>query len=185
MNQPKDLPKLLKVVGVQYMDNEYGNRPIFVVKMSRVASTNEFIYARHEVDPNSILYLGTLGDQVNFFCHNRLNERGYGGRVYNLRLLDGSTVDIKGPWSSRSGVMNKYFGHSTPAVDDTDCCVEVVGDDCYACSVTATALIKAAKAAGYRVAWVFVDGQWTLEPLHPDGKLKGAPKYTASMVEVD
>lgn len=42
------------------------------------------------------------------FVHNPENQNGYGGRIFRLKLDDGSKVDIKGPWSSRPDVVRKF-----------------------------------------------------------------------------
>lgn len=34
---------------------------------------------------------------------------GYGGDAFNLTMLDGSTVKLIGPWSSRAGAVNSQF----------------------------------------------------------------------------
>lgn len=39
------------------------------------------------------------------------NEGGYGGRNYTITTVDGEEVTLRGPWSSRAGVLNKFgFG---------------------------------------------------------------------------
>jgi hypothetical protein len=37
------------------------------------------------------------------------DEEGYCGRCYPITTINGEEVTLRGPWSSRSGVMNKYF----------------------------------------------------------------------------
>lgn len=62
----------------------------------------------------STLYYSDPGDGlVNFYCHTPGNEEGFAGRSFKLLIEeDGETIErtIKGPWSSRPGIMNKYFG---------------------------------------------------------------------------
>jgi hypothetical protein len=48
---------------------------------------------------------------VRFMCDSH-NGKGYGGAVFILPLTDGTVATVKGPWSSRAGVMNLYFPHS-------------------------------------------------------------------------
>ncbi len=39
------------------------------------------------------------------------NEGGFGGTSYQITTVDGETVTLKGPWSSRAGVVNQIgFG---------------------------------------------------------------------------
>lgn len=53
------------------------------------------------------LYYGENEGLVDFFFHNPQDQRGYGGRLFHLMLDTGTVITLKGPWSSRSGVMNK------------------------------------------------------------------------------
>ena len=43
----------------------------------------------------------------NFFYHHQHNQEGYGGRIFDLDMVDGTKASIKGPWSSRAEVMNR------------------------------------------------------------------------------
>ncbi len=49
---------------------------------------------------------------VSFFYHTPHNETGFGGSTYKLHMQDGTTRTIKGPWSSNSSAMNKFFPDS-------------------------------------------------------------------------
>lgn len=44
---------------------------------------------------------------ASWFAWDGGQQDGYGGRHYELEMEDGSTQVLKGPWSSRAGVMNK------------------------------------------------------------------------------
>lgn len=61
----------------------------------------------------STLYYSDPGDGlVNFYCHQPRDEKGFAGRSFNIYVAEGRDIvarTIKGPWSSRPGVMNKYF----------------------------------------------------------------------------
>lgn len=57
---------------------------------------------------------------VHFCHHDPRNETGFGGAVVRLRMKDGSIRNIKGPWSSRSGVANQLgFGPCIEAIFKT------------------------------------------------------------------
>jgi len=43
---------------------------------------------------------------VSFFAWDGGEQDGYGGRHYEIETVDGEEVTLKGPWSSRAGVMN-------------------------------------------------------------------------------
>lgn len=44
--------------------------------------------------------------QCRFFVQTD-NTNGFGGSTYKLQMSDGSVAELKGPWSSRCGVMNR------------------------------------------------------------------------------
>lgn len=47
---------------------------------------------------------------ADYFFHTPDNERGYGGAMFRAPLKGSRKVDkVRGPWSSRSGVMNRLF----------------------------------------------------------------------------
>jgi len=51
------------------------------------------------------LYCTELDGYVSFYAYSR-PDNGFGGRVFPITMVDGSKVDLKGPWSSRAGCMN-------------------------------------------------------------------------------
>lgn len=48
---------------------------------------------------------------VSFFYYTGPGE-GFGGSTFKIKLADGTDKDLIGPWSSRSGVMNRHFPQS-------------------------------------------------------------------------
>jgi len=44
---------------------------------------------------------------VSYFAWSGGQQDGYGGRHFDITTVDGEEVTLKGPWSSRAGVMNK------------------------------------------------------------------------------
>lgn len=55
---------------------------------------------------STTLYISDNTPLITFFAHNKKDENGYGGRVFDITMEDGETRKIKGPWSSRPGVFN-------------------------------------------------------------------------------
>ena len=51
------------------------------------------------------LYFAHLDGYVSFFYYDKPGD-GYAGRVFDITLLDGTQVSLKGPWSSRAGCVN-------------------------------------------------------------------------------
>jgi len=59
------------------------------------------------------LYWGK--NEIGFvqFYYKRLNDSsGFYGHTFNLTMTDGSTCNIKGPWSSGTSAMNEVFPHT-------------------------------------------------------------------------
>jgi hypothetical protein len=55
------------------------------------------------------MFFAEKGGYVSFFAHNgdEQNHDGYGGRVFNIVMENGTPKTLKGPWSGRSGVTNR------------------------------------------------------------------------------
>ena len=105
--------KLLKA-DVNWME-KYANDPRLELTVDALVPHDIFRYQSKEVN-GSTLYFASHNDSVSFYCHNPLNEHGYGGGLFRLTQIDGREVTIKGPWSSRAGVMNNHFlPHSVSA----------------------------------------------------------------------
>lgn len=44
---------------------------------------------------------------VEYFAYDPTDHEGFGGRIFELKMKDGSIKKLSGPWSSRSEVMNE------------------------------------------------------------------------------
>jgi hypothetical protein len=86
---------------------DYGNDPEIEIHVDELPKFNELVF--NEPVPN--MYFGMYGDYVDFFIHDTDNETGYGGREFPLKMANGLTKTIKGPWSSSSSIFN---GLGTP-----------------------------------------------------------------------
>lgn len=91
----------------------YANDPVLVIHVDHWPRGEEFQYQVLNRQGSNLYWAQHPDGAVSFHCHNLSNENGYGGAIFKLNMLDGSTKEIRGPWSSRSGVMNNYFPHST------------------------------------------------------------------------
>jgi hypothetical protein len=100
------------------MHEGYANPPSLELIVPEYPKAEDFIYSYMNVD-YSTLYWAEHNGYVRFFAHNPHNEHGFGGSKFELKLTDGSTRIIKGPWSSRTEVLNRYFPHSMEAVIKT------------------------------------------------------------------
>lgn len=68
----------------------------------------------YEVNKEEGLYFAEKEGYVDFYSwKGPRNEGGYCGRGFNIKLKDGTKINLLGPWSSRCSVMNKFgFKHS-------------------------------------------------------------------------
>ena len=89
------------------------NGPELRVLVTRRPKDDEKLYIR---DAKGI-YWCVVGDIVEYYFHGdppEENAGGFYGRVYELKMRDGTTVRLVGPWSSRAGCVNESFA---PTVD--------------------------------------------------------------------
>lgn len=85
----------------------YSSVPIIKCLVDKIPRRDSFIYTK-----NSNIYWSQSDGFVSFYYHNPSDETGFGGTLFKLKMDDGSEKTIKGPWSSRPGIMNKIFPHS-------------------------------------------------------------------------
>ena len=154
------MSELLKLMSASVDWHErYANSPVLelnVLKEDYDRSSEEpFIFRKKVTSPSSTLYYAEKPcGLVKFYCHNKLDARGYGGSEFTLKVFDdyfsmGSMAyheeTIKGPWSSRAGAMNT----SIPDVNCLDIHLNVyktLGDEHpsrYASSCTLELALKA------------------------------------------
>lgn len=69
---------------------------------------DELLYEKHLVGDDHILYYGESPEgYVNYYVHNPADQSGFGGRLFRFKLYNGTTEVVRGPWSSRAGIVNK------------------------------------------------------------------------------
>lgn len=91
---------------------EWANDPDLEVLVDRFPSQDEF-----EFEQKGRCWFAEKDGAVSFFSHSGedVNEKGFYSSTFKLRMKDGSIKTLRGPWSSRSGVMNKQG--FTPSVE--------------------------------------------------------------------
>lgn len=94
---------------------EYANYPDLKVEVRKLPNTNAFRFRAHEARGHTF-YWAEYDGFVRYFVHDHRNSEGFGGRVFNITMESGEKREIKGPWSSRAGVLNSVF---PPCVDVT------------------------------------------------------------------
>lgn len=153
--------KLLKATVVQMPYNSQ-HLDIIVSIDGEIPSYQDIRYEARPIDKRgSILYRGQHEDgRVSFFCQAD-DKSGFGGAEYPITLLDGTKVTLKGPWSSRAGVVNAIF-HDRPP------CVECVTTD----SVGIALLVSMIEAAGVFLECVHDAGDIRWQPVHTQRGLK-------------
>ena len=89
----------------------YSNAPDLVLHLDTIPKGDEF-----EFEQRGPLYYAEKDGFVRFYAYQKPGS-GFGGREFRIRMKDGEERVLKGPWSSRSGCMNRAgFG---PCVDVT------------------------------------------------------------------
>lgn len=88
----------------------YANPPRLRLGMDALP---DFTYEVLERGNRSRIFWAEANGLVQFYMHNPQNETGFGGCRFLFTLTSGARVEVKGPWSSRSSVMNDLgFPHS-------------------------------------------------------------------------
>jgi len=80
----------------------YANKPTFIVEVDVLPDPAGIYFSQR-----GGLYFGYDTDgYVRFYSFSQPGN-GYGGSTFTLNMTDGTRKKLKGPWSSRAGVMNK------------------------------------------------------------------------------
>ena len=150
-------------------NDKVGNEPELEILVDRIPSMQEFIHQRYILNKGSAtLYLGYLGDVAHFFVSTK-DKEGFAGRTFTINVFDDDTGEIKqekvkGPWTSRTGVVNTV-------VEDSKHCTEVVAYE-GSWNITGTPIAIRASVAR-RVTEKFADAE-----LRKELKFKGEVYYT-------
>lgn len=90
------------------------------ILVDKIPEWNSLVYDVLRHDDGSASYFHNESGYVSFFHHNPRDERGFGGREWTVKLRDGSTDTVKGPWSSNAAQMERLFGVLAVGVSLTD-----------------------------------------------------------------
>jgi len=124
----------------------WANEPILRLFVDELPKRDEYVFDEKDMMGHTLYFAEHECGTVSFMSHASNNERGYGGSVFKLKMKDGTTREVKGPWSSRAGAMNLYFPH----------CVDVIihqqdGACGIASAISLSLARKAAKVAGVQL----------------------------------
>jgi len=88
---------------------------VFIVTVDKLPFTEDMTYDKIAIDDHSYLYYAYERDSgyVSFMLSDDRDQRGYGGREFKLNLRDKTVATVKGPWSSRSDVVNGWVDKET------------------------------------------------------------------------
>lgn len=102
--------------GELFQMSGYANQPSLRVLVDEVPK-GDLTFEGKKVNSHT-LYFAEHDGYVEFYAHDPRDESGYGGRGFKLKVKDNGDereVQLKGPWSSRAGVMNSHG--FTPCLD--------------------------------------------------------------------
>ena len=97
----------------------YANAPTIEALVDHIPRQDELVYEVERLDTESRIFYAEQDGYVHYLYHTSRNEDGFGGATFTLKTRLG-TVTIKGPWASRSSVVNEYFGPCIEANLTTD-----------------------------------------------------------------
>jgi hypothetical protein len=92
----------------------WANNPELEILVDKFPALEEF-----EFENKESLWFAEKDGAVSFFHHSGRDEDegGYYGSLFKIKMKDGSFKVLRGPWSSRSSVMNRAgFTHSMEAI---------------------------------------------------------------------
>lgn len=82
----------------------YANDPRLEVLVDEIPTLEELKFECHQ----QRLWYAELDGYARYFAwKGPENEGGYSGRHFDITTVDGESVTLKGPWSSRAGAVNK------------------------------------------------------------------------------
>jgi hypothetical protein len=84
---------------------DYGNDPKLVLYVDELPTRDELRFQGSKEE--GLWYAEHESGYVEFFSWSGGQGNGYNGRHYEIETVDGDSVTLKGPWSSRSGALNK------------------------------------------------------------------------------
>lgn len=88
----------------------YANRPELILEVNYV-DMQEFTFEEYEIKGRTAtFYIGwnKYKNMARFYVCTS-DQRGFGGTTVEVTMKDGSRKFLKGPWSSRCGIINQYF----------------------------------------------------------------------------
>ena len=79
---------------------EFANSPKLILLVDKIPDSDDFVF-----EQRGNLYFAEKDGGVRFFAYSG-PDRGFAGRHFPIKMNDGTTKKLIGPWSSRAGCMN-------------------------------------------------------------------------------
>ena len=90
--------------------DDCSNYPVLEIMVDQIPFLESMRFEHRHFDTQRDLWFAHKDGYVKFFAWSGPeNEGGYYGAEFLITLVDGSNVVLKGPWSSRTGIMNQFF----------------------------------------------------------------------------
>jgi hypothetical protein len=147
-----------------YWFETFDNRPSFQVLLSNIP--DEYVY---ETDGKGH-YRGQCDDAVSYMFSDGKPTRGYGGRQFNLKMVDGTVFSCKGGWSSNAATINRSWPKNPVADASITANPDVMADGhtFYSGAVTVESILRWWLDNHHKVDWgialMFDAGSCWLEP---------------------
>ena len=91
----------MKILAARVRWNEsWGNTPDMEVLVDNMPDESSMVF-----EEKAGLYLAIQNGYASYMYYNEPGD-GYGGRVFTVKMQDGSIRRLTGPWSSRAGCVN-------------------------------------------------------------------------------
>lgn len=89
---------------------DVGNDPILEVLIDEYPDISDMVFEKITIEgAKTDLYYAELDGFTRYFAWSGDgNDGGYGGDTFTIKLKTGGEVTLKGPYSSRTGIVNKY-----------------------------------------------------------------------------
>lgn len=98
----------------------YANDPSLELLVDKIPPREDLIYERRGREGGFGLYMAVLDGYAHFYAwRGSGDDGGFYGMEFPIMTTTGP-VTLKGPWSSRAGIMNRYFEQQVVDVSITD-----------------------------------------------------------------
>jgi len=111
----------------------YANESIEpMVIVDKFDVNSELQYNSYDVQGNTAYVAFHESGFASFMLHCPKDESGFGGRKFTIRMTDGTTREIRGPWSSNSTAINIILASNGETRKVTEVIIGEGGKDyCY------------------------------------------------------